>query len=165
MWGDVYWEVNKVGEQKHDGIREIEFDIVCYIPASSLPQNNSGYYSAVGLCMYDFYTGKKLNSSTAYDNTGHEENHYVDTVAWNGETYEIEYFYSTEWGSSGDWAMVYKQNCVVYCPEDYDGLIVAAEAEPKSYEMVQQRIQNPTREEVLTSKVDDPYTSLYFKID
>ena len=34
--GDCYWEVIKNYDVTHDGIREIQFDAVCYVPASSL---------------------------------------------------------------------------------------------------------------------------------
>ena len=33
--GDVYWEVTKTRDETHDGLREIEFDAYCYIPAES----------------------------------------------------------------------------------------------------------------------------------
>ena len=34
---DCYWELIKHADYTHDGIREIEFDAVCYIPESSIP--------------------------------------------------------------------------------------------------------------------------------
>lgn len=34
---DCYWEVTKTGDMTHDGIREIEFDAICYIPEDSIP--------------------------------------------------------------------------------------------------------------------------------
>ena len=34
---DCYWEVVKHSDQSHDGIREIQFDAICYIPESSIP--------------------------------------------------------------------------------------------------------------------------------
>lgn len=34
--GDCYWEVIKNFDETHDGIREIQFDAVCYVPSSSL---------------------------------------------------------------------------------------------------------------------------------
>ena len=30
--GDCYWEVIKNFDETHDGIREIQFDAVCYVP-------------------------------------------------------------------------------------------------------------------------------------
>ena len=37
--GDVYWEVTKTRDETHDGLREIEFDAYCYIPAESVPRS------------------------------------------------------------------------------------------------------------------------------
>ena len=29
---DCYWEITKTGDYTHDGIRELHFDAICYIP-------------------------------------------------------------------------------------------------------------------------------------
>ena len=34
---ECYWQVTKYNDVTHDGIREIQFDAVCYIPDSSIP--------------------------------------------------------------------------------------------------------------------------------
>ena len=35
--GDCYWEITKNGDYTHDGIRELHFDAICYIPEDSIP--------------------------------------------------------------------------------------------------------------------------------
>ncbi len=37
--GDVYWEVALHNDFVHDGIRELEFTAICYIPQESLPDD------------------------------------------------------------------------------------------------------------------------------
>ena len=34
---DCYWEITKNGDYTHDGIRELHFDAICYIPEDSIP--------------------------------------------------------------------------------------------------------------------------------
>ena len=55
-------------------------------------------------------------------------------ISWQGSSYLIEFAYSTEWEYNvSDWAQVLTKSYVVYIPEDYNGLIFAAEAQPLTY--------------------------------
>lgn len=45
---DCYWEVVKHSDQSHDGIREIQFDAICYIPESSIPYFTEQYAYRTG---------------------------------------------------------------------------------------------------------------------
>lgn len=83
---DCYWEVAKQREDVHDGIRELQFDAICYIPESSIPQGDYMAYTKSEL--YDYYTGMWLTASTAYGNTQRGENYYVHTVSVNGQSYK-----------------------------------------------------------------------------
>ncbi len=110
--GDVYWEVTKTRDETHDGLREIEFDAYCYIPAESVPAFTTEFISVTNSELYDYYTGMWLTASSAYNNTERGDNHYIHTVTWNGETYEIEFFYSTSWEKTGDWSNVLTKSYV-----------------------------------------------------
>lgn len=165
---DCYWEVTKTGDYKHDGIREIEFVAYCYIPESSIPYYTEQYVTVVSGELYDYYTGIWLTAATAYSNTERGENHYIHTVEWGGENYDIEFFYSTEWSSTvGDWGSVLKKSYVAYMPEDYDGLIFAGQAENDNYKDAAKRMQLDSicpEADLLNCETVDPYSSLYFAV-
>lgn len=166
--GDCYWEVRKLRDDRHDGIREIEFDAICYIPAASIPNFSQQYMTVTGSELYDYYSGMWLTASTAYNDTNRGENHYVHKVSWAGRQYEIEFFYSTDWKNDvGDWGKVLTKSYVVYLPEDYDGLILAAQAQPGSYKESQKRDQLDSicpEANIMRCETIDPRTSLYFPI-
>lgn len=128
---DCYWEVTKNGDYTHDGIRELHFDAICYIPEGSIPYFDQQYITVTNSELYDFYTGMRLTAETAYGNSQRGDNYYLHTVDWQGNSYMIEFSYSTDWQYNiGDWAQVFTKSYVVYLPEDYDGLVFAAEAQP-----------------------------------
>lgn len=132
--GDCYWEVIKGYDYTYDGIRELQFDAVCYIPGSSIPYYEQQYITNTNSELYDAYTGMWLTTATTYDNSERGDNYYVHTVDWNGSSYMIEFAYSNDWQYYvGDWAMVFTKSYVVYMPEDYDGLVLAAEPQPDNY--------------------------------
>lgn len=58
---DCYWEVAKQREDVHDGIRELQFDAVCYIPESSIPQGDYIAYTKSEL--YDYYNLRRQSQS------------------------------------------------------------------------------------------------------
>ena len=60
-----YWQVTKYDDVTHDGIREIQFDAVCYIPDSSIPYFGQTYDTYISSELYDAYTGTWLTASTA----------------------------------------------------------------------------------------------------
>lgn len=69
--------------------------------------------------------------------------------------------------STGDWAMVFTKSYVVYMPEDYDGLVLAAEPQPDNYRDTAKRMQlDSISPEGLTTELDtlDPYACLYFSV-
>ena len=63
--GDCYWEITKNGDYTHDGIRELHFDAICYIPEDSIPYFAEQYITNTDSELYDFYTGMCLSTSTA----------------------------------------------------------------------------------------------------
>ena len=118
--------------------------------------------------LYDYYTGMWLTASTAYGNTQRGENYYVHTVSVNGQSYMIEFAYSTDWQYGiGEWAMILTKSYVVYMPEDYNGLIFAAEAQSDNYKDSAKQAQlDSIAPEACITDIDliDPYTSLYFAV-
>ena len=163
---DCYWEITKTGDYTHDGIRELHFDAVCYIPEDSIPYFDQQYTTVTSSELYDFYTGMWLTTSTAYGNSQRGDNYYLHTISWQGNSYLIEFAYSTDWQYNvGDWAQVLTKSYVVYLPEDYGGLVFAAEAQPDNYKDSAKRMQlDSISPEAALMDIDtvDPYRSLYF---
>ena len=140
--GDCYWEITKNGDYTHDGIRELHFDAICYIPEGSIPYFDQQYITNTDSELYDFYTGMWLTTATAYGNSQRGDNYYLHTVSWQGNSYLIEFAYSTNWQYNvGDWAQVLTKSYAIYLPEDYDGLVFAAEAQPDNYKDSAKRMQ------------------------
>ena len=165
---DCYWEITKTGDYTHDGIRELHFDAICYIPEDSIPYFDQQYTTVTSSELYDFYTGMWLTTSTAYGNSQRGDNYYLHTVSWQGNSYLIEFAYSTDWQYNvGDWAQVLTKSYAVYLPEDYDGLIFAAEAQPGSYKDSAKRMQLDSispEADIMNIDTVDPYSSLYFSL-
>ena len=166
--GDCYWEITKNGDYTHDGIRELHFDAICYIPEDSIPYFSEKYITNTDSELYDFYTGMWLTTATAYGNSQRGDNYYLHTVSWQGNSYLIEFAYSTNWQYNvGDWAQVLTKSYAVYLPEDYDGLVFAAEAQPDTYKDSAKRMQlDSISPEASLMDIDtvDPYRSLYFSL-
>ena len=165
---DCYWEITKNGDYTHDGIRELHFDAICYIPEDSIPYFSEKYITNTDSELYDFYTGMWLTTATAYGNSQRGDNYYLHTVSWQGNSYLIEFAYSTNWQYNvGDWAQVLTKSYAVYLPEDYDGLVFAAEAQPDNYKDSAKRMQlDSISPEASLMDIDtvDPYRSLYFSL-
>ena len=165
---DCYWEITKTGDYTHDGIRELHFDAVCYIPESSIPYFPDQFITNTNSELYDFYTGMWLTTATAYGNSQRGDNYYLHTVNWRGNSYLIEFAYSTDWQYNvGDWAQVFTKSYAVYIPEDYDGLVFAAETQSDSYKETAKRMQlDSISPEAALMDIDtvDPYSSLYFSL-
>ena len=165
---DCYWEITKTGDYTHDGIRELHFDAICYIPEDSIPYFDQQYTTVTSSELYDFYTGMWLTTSTAYGNSQRGDNYYLHTISWQGNSYLIEFAYSTNWQYNvGDWAQVLTKSYSVYLPEDYDGLVFAAEAQPDNYKDSAKRMQlDSISPEASLMDIDtvDPYRSLYFSL-
>ena len=166
--GDCYWEITKNGDYTHDGIRELHFDAICYIPEGSIPYFDQEYTTVTSSELYDFYTGMWLTTSTAYGNSQRGDNYYLHTVSWQGNSYLIEFAYSTDWQYNvGDWAQVLTKSYAVYLPEDYDGLVFAAEAQPDNYKDSAKRMQlDSISPEAALMDIDtvEPYRNLYFSL-
>lgn len=165
---DCYWEITKTGDYTHDGIRELHFDAICYIPEDSIPYFDQQYTTVTSSELYDFYTGMWLTTSTAYGNSQRGDNYYLHTISWQGNSYLIEFAYSTDWQYNvGDWAQVLTKSYAVYLPEDYDGLVFAAEAQPDNYKDSAKRMKlDSISPEAALMDIDtvDPYRSLYFSL-
>ncbi len=165
---DCYWEIIKNGDYTHDGIRELHFGAICYVPEGSIPYFDQQYTTVTSSELYDFYTGMWLTTSTAYGNSQRGDNYYLHTVSWQGNSYLIEFAYSTDWQYNvGDWAQVLTKSYAVYLPEDYDGLVFAAEAQPDNYKDSAKRMQlDSISPEAALMDIDtvEPYRSLYFSL-
>ena len=159
--------MTKTRDETHDGMREIEFDAYCYVPDESVPAFTTEFISVTSSELYDYYTGMWFTASTAYNNTERGDNHYIHTVSWNGETYEIEFFYSTSWEKTGDWNNVLTKSYVVYLPEGYDGLVFAAEPQPDNYRDSGKRDQLDSicpEADILNCTTVDAHNCLFFRI-
>lgn len=167
--GDCYWEVTKKSDNTHGGIREIEFDAICYIPKSSMPNFSTDFITTTTSELYDYYSGTWLTAAASFNNTQRGDNGYLHTIGWHGETYQIEFFYSTKWQDNvGDWGKVLTKSYIVYLPEDYDGLIFAAETEPENYADYNTRMQLDTVSpdaSIVELPTVEPEQNLYFGID
>ena len=165
---DCYWEIVKNGDYTHDGIRELHFDAICYIPEGAIPYFDQQYITVTSSELYDYYTGTWLTASTAYGNSQRGENYYLYTISWQGSSYLIEFAYSTEWEYNvSDWAQVLTKSYVVYIPENYNGLIFAAEAQPLTYKESAKRMQlDSICPEAAIMDIDtlDPYSCLFFDL-
>ena len=168
--GDAYWEVSLVNDVDYGSVREIEFDAYCYVPQSSAPAFSGQYDVSTDSELYDRYTGMWLTTSTTYVNGTESsgENHYLHTVEWGGESYDIEFFYTAEWDfNASDWFAVLKKTYVVYLPEGYDGLVFAAEAQPIDRDDldVRMRLGDICPEaNLFDCDTVDPYRNLYFDV-
>ena len=109
-----------------------------------------------------------LTAATAYGSTERGENYYLHTINRDGESKQIEFAYSTDWQYNvGDWAQVLTKSYVAYIPEDYDGLVFAAQAEPWDYKDDAKRMQLDSiapEADVMNLPTLAPYSSLYFRI-
>ena len=165
---DCYWEIIKNGDYTHDGIRELHFDAICYVPEGSIPYFDQEYTTVTSSELYDFYTGMWLTTSTAYGNSQRGDNYYLHTVSWQGNSYLIEFAYSTDWQYNvGDWAQVLTKSYAVYLPEDYDGLVFAAEAQPDNYKDSAKRMQLDSispEADIMNIDTLNPYSALYFSL-
>ena len=166
--GDCYWEVSVEYDQTHDGIREMQFDAKCYIPASSVPVFSKDFITVTDSELYDAYSGVWLTAATAYGSSDRGDNYYVHTVERDGVSSTIEFAYSTDWQYNvGDWAQVLTKSYVVYMPEDYDGLVFAAEAQPDNYKDSAKRMQLGSiapEAAIMDIPTLDPHGNLYFAI-
>ena len=86
-----------ISDQTHDGIRELEFDAVCYVPKDSVGSFSGDYITNTDSELYDAYTGMWLTAASSYGDSERGDNYYLHTVSANGKTYEIEFAYSTDW--------------------------------------------------------------------
>ena len=166
--GDCYWEVIKNYDQTHDGIREIQFDAICYIPRSSIGTFNQKLITSINSELYDFYSGMWFTAAADYGDSTRGENYYLHTINWNGQSKTIEFAYSTDWQDNvGDWGKVLTKSYVAYLPEGYDGLVFAAEPLQDNYEDYAKAMQlDSISPEASIMDIDlvDPEGCLFFSI-
>ena len=164
---DCYWEVTKKADDIHDGIRDLHFDAICYIPESAISTAANGTV-VVSSELYDAYTGMWLTAGSTFNNSSRGDNYYLHTVSWRGNSYLIEFTYSTDWNFQvGDWGAVLTKSYSVYMPADYDGLVFAAQAEPDTYQESARKMQlDSIFPEACVLDLDtlEPYSSLYFSL-
>lgn len=161
---DCYWEIIKNYDETQDGIREIRFDAICYIPK----YDSKKYEGTTNSELYDFYTGKWLTTASTYGNSDRGDNYYLHTIEWNGQSEIIEFAYSTDWQKNvGDWSLILTKSYVVYVPEGYDGLIFAAEAAPTNFrdnERVHHLETIYPEANIMDIDLKDPFSALFFNI-
>lgn len=166
--GDCYWEVIKNYDCTHDGIRELQFDAICYIPWPSIGTFNQKYITSVSCELYDFYSGMWFTAATAYGNSTRGENYYIHTIDWNGQSKTIEFAYSTDWQDNvGNWGKVLTKSYVAYLPEGYDGLVFAAEPQQDNYKDCAKAMQlDSISSEASIMDIDlvDPDGCLFFNV-
>ena len=164
---DCYWEITKRADDIHDGIRDLHFDAICYIPESAISSAANGTV-VVSSELYDAYTGMWLTAGSTFNNSSRGDNYYLHTVSWRGNSYLIEFTYSTDWNFQvGDWGAVLTKSYSVYMPADYDGLVFAAQAEPDTYQESARKMQlDSISPEACVLDLDtlEPYSSLYFSL-
>ena len=164
---DCYWEVTKKADDIHNGIRDLHFDAICYIPESAISTAANGTV-VVSSELYDAYTGMWLTAGSTFNNSSRGDNYYLHTVSWRGNSYLIEFTYSTDWNFQvGDWCAVLTKSYSVYMPADYDGLVFAAQAEPDTYQESARKMQlDSISPEACVLDLDtlEPYSSLYFSL-
>ena len=160
-------EVTKKADDIHNGIRDLHFDAICYIPESAISTAANGTV-VVSSELYDAYTGMWLTAGSTFNNSSRGDNYYLHTVSWRGNSYLIEFTYSTDWNFQvGDWGAVLTKSYSVYMPADYDGLVFAAQAEPDTYEKSARKMQlDSISPEACVLDLDtlEPYSSLYFSL-
>lgn len=166
--GGCDWEVIKNYDSTRNGIREIQFDAICYVPYSSMYDFGGALKCSVYHQLYDFYTGKWFTRIDDYKNSTRGKDYYVHTVDWNGQSGIIEFTRTSDWQSDvGEWARVVTVNYHVYLPEWYDGLVLAAEPLPDNYEDFA-RFDSQHRAFAEASMMDidllDPYGCLFFSV-
>ncbi|MGN1031238.1 MAG: hypothetical protein ACI4PQ_06505, partial [Butyricicoccaceae bacterium] len=151
----------------HDGLREIQFDAICYIPKSSIGAFQQTQIE-VSSGLYDYYTGAALPASATHDNSERGDNYYLHTIEWNGESVEIEFAVSSDWQYYvGDWVCVVTRSYIVYLPEGYDGLVLAAEPEPDNRSDYDNKMKMNSIWDGMTIMdfgVLDPYGCLFFNV-
>lgn len=166
--GDCYWEVEILSNVVHDGIREIEFDARCAISEDAAPYMTEDYTTSTTSELYDYNTGTWLTASGTWADSQRGENHYVHTIDWNGKSYEIEFFYSTSWDEQQEgFHSILTKSYVVYLPEDYAGLVFAAEAQADNAEdnTIRMELEEHCPEyPIMDCETVDPYANLYFYI-
>ena len=160
-----YWTYSL--DDIHNGIRDLHFDAICYIPESAISTAANGTV-VVSSELYDAYTGMWLTAGSTFNNSSRGDNYYLHTVSWRGNSYLIEFTYSTDCNFQvGDWGAVLTKSYSVYLPADYDGLVFAAQAEPDTYEKSARKMQlDSISPEACVLDLDtlEPYSSLYFSI-
>ena len=158
IWGD---------EGAYYRIRDLHFDAICYIPESAISTAANGTV-VVSSELYDAYTGMWLTAGSTFNNSSRGDNYYLHTVSWRGNSYLIEFTYSTDWNFQvGDWGAVLTKSYSVYMPADYDGLVFAAQAEPDTYQESARKMQlDSISPEACVLDLDtlEPYSSLYFSL-
>lgn len=165
---DCYWEVTKLRDETHNGIREIEFNAICYLPRKSVPGYTERFFTSVDSALYDYYTGTWLTASSSNPNSQHADNRYHHTVEFRDKKYDIEFSYSANWAEDiGDWFKVLTKNYIAYIPEEYDGLIFAAQTQPSSYKecMKRENLDSISPEaNIMDCPTVEPKTGLYFAV-
>ena len=166
--GDCYWEVIMTYDNVSNGIREIRFEAICYVPYSSMKNTGDGTKYSAYHQLYDFYTGKWFTRIDDYKNSSRGKNHYVHTIEWNGQSDIIEFTRSSKSENNVDgWGKIVNAYYHVYMPAEYDGLVLALESLPDNYEDFKKfdsRHRAFAEASIMDVDLLDPYSCLFFRI-
>ena len=150
-----------------NGVREINFDAICRVPSGAISSYEEGCATEVSCELFDYYTGMWLTDTNEFANSSRGDDYYLHTVSYGGSSSLVEFSYITEYEYEvGDFALVVTRSYTVYVPEDYDGLVFAAETQPETYEGYDNRMlryTNSPEAALLDLEETDSANMLFFR--
>ena len=134
--GPATWTVEQGDTVKLEGgLKELHFTVVCSFKKSDvegMPQNIKATCSSD---LYDYYTGIYLADKHNVGNKEHSDNKFSYTYDVEGKEITVDFSYSVKWKNySGAPDNVMTKEYIVRCPEDYDGIVFCAIAQPDNIE-------------------------------
>ena len=164
---ESYWEIKTTSNTVTNGVREINFDAICRVPSGAISSYEEGCATEVSCELFDYYTGMWLTDTNEFANSSRGDDYYLHTVSYGGSSSLIEFSYITEYEYEvGDFALVVTRSYTVYVPEDYDGLVFAAETQPETYEGYDNRMlryTNSPEAALLDLEETDSANMLFFR--
>lgn len=164
---ESYWEIKTTSNTVTNGVREINFDAICRVPSGAISSYEEGCATEVSCELFDYYTGMWLTDTNEFANSSRGDDYYLHTVSYGGSSSLIEFSYITEYEYEvGDFALVVTRSYTVYVPEDYDGLVFAAETQPETYDRYDNRMlryTNSPEAALLDLEETDSANMLFFR--
>ena len=88
--------------------------------------------------------------------------------SYRGKSADVEFAYSVDWQYNvGDYAMVMTKSYVAYLPDDYDGLVFAAEAQTDNFKDYEKRKQGDSiypEARIMDIDLIDTESALFFDL-